>query len=70
MDEIPGQGDLLADLAALPDLADDSGRTAEQARQAAAAAPTDDLDALLTTLGAPMPERRGDGPVPMTGTGG
>lgn len=69
-DEMPGQGDLLADLASLPDRAAESAATAEQARRAAAAAPTDDLDALLDTLAAPMPDRRGDGPTAMTGTGG
>jgi len=70
--EIPGQGDLLADLALLPALSDVGVRTTEQAVRAAGGAPTDDLDALLDTLGASMPTGRdAHGPAaPLTGTGG
>jgi len=70
--EIPGQGDMLADLLHMPVAA--TAATAAQRDRAVdtamAAAPTEELDALMDTLGAPMPVERNDTTNPMTGTGG
>jgi len=68
--EIPGQGDMLADLLNLPAAAATAKQQDRTVRAAMAAAPTVELDALMETLGAPMPEHRGDTTNPMTGTGG
>lgn len=65
--EIPGQGDLLADLHHLPSAAAHADKQADKARRAAQAAPVDDLDDLAQTLGVALPQRPDDEPIAGTG---